>query len=99
MVVVKSMELQLLFLVALLPAHHAGATNFTLEANEDTNVMIEAANTTKLKTDRGCKLIAPKAVLERFEPEQEPLVVTASFLWLKMRDASNKGGSFGVEFR
>lgn len=97
------MKLPFVFVVGLMTANHALATNSTTvatnSATEATNLADEVTNSTIKKIDRGCKLTVPNAVLQRMEPKQEPLLVHASFLWLKLRDAPNKGGSYGVEFR
>ena len=58
-----------------------------------------ASNHTAEKIDRGCQLMKSKAVMERKEPKEEPIIVHATFRDLNLRDAPNKGGSFGVEFK
>ena len=79
------------------------ATNSTIEAknstNDATSSATEATNSTIEKSDRGCKLIVPNAVLERMEPKQKPIVIYATFDNLRLRDAPHKGGSLGVEMK
>ena len=79
------------------------AKNSTIEAknstNDATSSATEATNSTIEKSDRGCKLIVPNAVLERMEPKQKPIVIYATFDNLRLRDAPHKGGSLGVEMK
>ena len=107
------MNLPYVLLVGLLAANHATANEATIATNEAKNSTTKAKNSTTYagdfthnatdssieRVDRGCQLIKSSAILERKEPKQEPLLVYSSFLHLKLRDAPNKGGSFGVEFR
>ena len=97
------MRLSILFVACTLNIIAALANNFT---TEDRNSTIErhyyqyqATNVTSDKIDRGCKLIVPDAVFERMEPEEEPLIVLVTIDDLRLMDAPNKGGAFGVEFR
>ena len=97
------MRLTYVFVACMLNVIPASAYNKSTE-NRDLTIdsqhyQSQATNMTYNKIDRGCKLIVPDAVLERMEPEEEPLIVRVTIADLRLMDAPNKGGSFGVQLR
>ena len=97
------MRLEILYVAYMLNVMSTLANNYTTEnrnsTNENDNYQYHATNITSDKIDRGCKLIVPEAVLKRMEPEQEPLLIFVYLFDIRLRDAPNKGGSFGIQFR